>query len=304
MSPNPLSEESTMNRIHPLAIAGLMSAALLAGCQKDHDTTTTTTHSDHMSTTRGSSGYGADDKTAADDKSAADKGTTDKSAANDASATGTADKSAIGASSTSDKDATTAADTDKAAKGNNQGRPARGAHANIEPSKAPGQDDVKGVVRFTPADNGVKVHAEITGLEPNSKHGFHIHEKADLSDPELKSAGGHFNPGMHKHGGPQTGEHHAGDLGNIEADAQGKAVYDVTVEGVTLEDPKTGIIGKSVVIHAKADDLKTDPAGDSGARIAAGVIERGGGREGGGQGRGERRGQQQGEKPRSQQNGQ
>ena len=166
---------------------------------------------------------------------------------------------------------------------------------------------MKGVVRFTPAGSGggVKVHAEISGLEPNSKHGFHIHEKADLSDPELKSAGGHFNPGMHKHGGPHTGEHHAGDLGNIEADDQGKATYDATVQGITLDDAKTGIIGKSVIVHGKADDLKTDPAGDSGPRIAGGVIERGAGQGQGSQGQGqEPRGQQRGELPRDQQKGQ
>jgi Cu-Zn family superoxide dismutase len=294
-----------MRQFTPLALAGLMSAALLVGCQNDRGSDSydrTTTRSDRMSTTRGSSssGYGADDKSATGAAATSDK--TDAS------------KTDAGAAATSDKDATTAAQNERPNRGNREGRPARGAHANIEPSKAPGQDDVKGMVRFTPAENGggVKVHAEITGLEPNSKHGFHIHEKADLSDPELKSAGGHFNPGMHKHGGPQTGEHHAGDLGNIEADAQGKATYDATVQGISLDDPKTGIIGKSVVIHAKADDLKTDPAGDSGARIAAGVIERGGGREGRGdgqgqgqgQGRGERRGQQRGEQPRDQQNGQ
>ena len=90
----------------------------------------------------------------------------------------------------------------------------------------------------------------------------------------LKSAGGHFNPGMHKHGGPQTGEHHAGDLGNLEADAQGKATYDATVQGISLDDPKTGIIGKSVIVHGKADDLKSQPAGNAGPRIGCGVIEK------------------------------
>ena len=153
---------------------------------------------------------------------------------------------------------------------------AKEATATIEPSKAPGQDNVAGTVRFTPAGNGLKVHAEITGLEPNSKHGFHIHDKADLSAPDLMSAGGHFNPGGHKHGGPTGAERHGGDLGNIEADATGKATYDVTVQGITIDDPTTGVVGKSVIVHATADDLKTDPSGSSGARIAGGVIKAGG----------------------------
>ena len=245
-----------MQRIATFALAGLFSAALLStGCQNERDTSGSGTRTTNREST--TSGYGADDKDAAKDAS--------KDAA---------------------KDATTAADTGKSNRG---GRGA--AHATIEPSKAPGQDDVKGTVRFTPADKGVRVRAEITGLEPNSKHGFHIHDKGDLSAPDLMSAGGHFNPAMKKHGGPHAAEHHAGDLGNLEADDKGKATYDAVAEGITLDDSKTGIIGKSVIVHAKADDLKTDPAGDSGARIAGGVIERGAAREGG---RGERQRNQQG----------
>ena len=152
---------------------------------------------------------------------------------------------------------------------------AKSATATVEPSKAPGQDNVAGTVTFTPAGNGVKVHAEITGLTPNGKHGFHIHEKSDLSAPDLASAGAHFNPGGHKHGGPDATERHGGDLGNLEADASGKATYDATIEGITLDDGPTGIIGKSVIVHEKADDLKTDPSGNSGARIGGGVIKAG-----------------------------
>ena len=150
------------------------------------------------------------------------------------------------------------------------------ATATIEPSKAPGQDKVAGTVRFTAAGNGIRVHAEITGLTPNGKHGFHIHEKGDLSAPDLTSAGAHFNPGGHKHGGPTGSERHGGDLGNLEADATGKATYDATIQGLTLDEGPTGILGKSVIIHEKADDLKSDPSGNSGARIAGGLIKAGG----------------------------
>ena len=152
---------------------------------------------------------------------------------------------------------------------------AKPATATVEPSKAPGQDNVAGTVTFTPAGNGVKVHAEITGLTPNGKHGFHIHEKGDLSAPDLASAGTHFNPGGHKHGGPDAAERHGGDLGNLEADANGKATYDATIQGITLDEGATGIIGKSVIVHEKADDLKSDPSGNSGARIGGGVIKSG-----------------------------
>ena len=156
-------------------------------------------------------------------------------------------------------------------------RGAKSASATIEPSKAPGQDEVRGTVTFTSTANGVKVTANITGLEPNSKHGFHIHEKADLSAPDLASAGGHFNPTGHKHGGPEGTDRHGGDLGNLTADASGKATYEATIEGLTIDDPKTGVVGHSVIVHEKPDDLKTDPSGNSGARIAGGAIKSGGG---------------------------
>jgi Cu-Zn family superoxide dismutase len=123
-----------------------------------------------------------------------------------------------------------------------------------------------------PAEHGVKVMVDLKGMAPNSKHGFHIHEKGDLSSPDLKSAGPHFNPGMKKHGGPDGEERHGGDLGNITADAQGNVKTEIMAHGVTLDGEKDGIIGRSVLVHEKADDMKTDPAGDSGARIAGGVI--------------------------------
>lgn len=157
---------------------------------------------------------------------------------------------------------------------------AKSASATLEPSKAPGQDNVAGMVHFMQAGNGVKVHAVITGLTPNAKHGFHIHEKGDLSAPDLSSAGAHFNPGGHKHGAPGAPARHGGDLGNLEADSAGKATYEMTLEGITIDDPTTGVVGKSVIVHEKEDDLKTDPSGNSGARIAGGVIKAGGGTNG------------------------
>ena len=138
----------------------------------------------------------------------------------------------------------------------------------------PTNKEVTGTVTFTPEKDGVKAVADLTGLTPG-KHGIHIHENADMSDPGLKSAGGHWDPDGHKqHGGPMADgdKRHAGDLGNLEADANGKAHYEVMVSGVSIGG-KNDIVGHSVVIHAGEDDLKSNPAGNSGGRVAGGAIE-------------------------------
>lgn len=132
--------------------------------------------------------------------------------------------------------------------------------------------DVKGRLVLTDVEGGVHVVGEISGLTPG-KHGFHVHQKGDLSDPKLASAGGHFNPGNTKHGGPKSEERHAGDWGNIEANEKGVAKVDATFKGVSLHGEKNGIMGRSIIVHAGEDDHKTDPAGNSGDRIAGGIIE-------------------------------
>ena len=144
-----------------------------------------------------------------------------------------------------------------------------------EPTRAAAQLEAKsgsqvtGTVMFTKTGDEVQVVADVQNLKPG-KHGFHIHEKADCSAPDAASAGGHFNPTQQHHGGPTNLEHHAGDLGNIVADASGKAHLDW--KGKLSLSGKDSIIGRSAVVHEKEDDLKTDPAGNSGARIACGTI--------------------------------
>lgn len=129
-----------------------------------------------------------------------------------------------------------------------------------------------GKVLFTERDGEVIATAEITGLKPGL-HGFHIHEKGDCSAPDASSAGGHFNPdGSKPHGGVAGAKRHAGDMGNLSADADGKARYEGEVEGVTLAQGASSIIGRAVVIHADADDMKTQPSGNAGSRVACGVI--------------------------------
>ncbi len=134
-------------------------------------------------------------------------------------------------------------------------------------------NNVKGMVTFTEEADGVQVHAEITGLTPGN-HGFHVHEFGDCSAGDASSAGAHFNPTGKPHAGPDETERHVGDMGNVEADASGKATLDYLDHQISLTNDKQSVIGRSVVVHAKADDLKSQPAGDSGARIACGVIGR------------------------------
>src|SRR5215468_5535721 len=130
---------------------------------------------------------------------------------------------------------------------------------------------VSGTVTFTEVADGVQVNAELTGLTPGN-HGFHIHEFGDCSAGDASSAGAHFNPTNQPHAGPDTGARHEGDMGNIEADSSGNAKLDYVDRQISLGNDAKSAIGRSVVVHAKPDDLKTQPSGDSGARIACGVI--------------------------------
>lgn len=149
---------------------------------------------------------------------------------------------------------------------------AKGKAAQVMIKGTETHKDVKGKLVLREVDGGVHVTGEISGLTPG-KHGFHVHQKGDLSDPKLTSAGGHFNPGGTKHGGPGSGEKHAGDWGNIEANEKGVAKIDETFKGVSLLGEQNGIMGRSIIVHAGPDDLKSDPAGNSGDRIAGGIVE-------------------------------
>src|ERR1700682_17972 len=144
------------------------------------------------------------------------------------------------------------------------------AMATLHPSSG---SEVKGQVKFTKTGDDVQVVADIENLKPG-KHGFHIHEKGDCSAPDASSAGGHFNPEHKMHGGHAAPEQHTGDLGNIEADANGRAHYDRTVNFLEIAvDPNT-IDGKALIVHAQEDDLHSQPAGNSGARLACGIIRK------------------------------
>lgn len=141
------------------------------------------------------------------------------------------------------------------------------AIAVLHPTKG---SNVEGTVTFTKSGDEVKIVADLTGLT-SGKHGFHIHEFGDCSSPDGKAAGGHFNPGNSPHAGHEVAQRHAGDMGNIEADGAGKAHLDLTDKLMTMSG-ENSIIGRGVIVHEKADDLKTQPTGDAGGRVACGVI--------------------------------
>lgn len=147
-------------------------------------------------------------------------------------------------------------------------RPAPKAQAVLQPT---GSNSVAGEAVFSELGSKVRVVAEIHGLAPGA-HGFHIHENGDCSANDGSSAGGHFNPTGQPHGNPDLAEHHAGDMPQLIADANGNARLVAYLDGVRLGEGAGNIVGRSVVVHAAADDFKSQPAGNSGARLACGVI--------------------------------
>jgi len=143
------------------------------------------------------------------------------------------------------------------------------AKATIE---AKSGSTVAGTATFTELANGVKVVVHLEHAPPGT-HGFHIHEKGDCSAPDAMSAGAHFNPASNPHAGPLDQARHNGDLGNIEIGPEGKGHLELVDDLVTVKPGPTSVVGKSVIFHEQTDDLKTQPAGNSGARLGCGVIQ-------------------------------
>jgi len=152
-----------------------------------------------------------------------------------------------------------------------EGQTLVGAGAQLRPTQG---QSAAGSLNFVAEDHGVRVAGIIEGLTPGAQHGLHIHEKGDCSASDASSAGPHLNPTGKSHGGPKSGARHLGDVPNARADAQGVAKVDVLIEGATLRSAQpSDLAGKAVVVHEKADDYSSQPAGNSGNRIACGVIE-------------------------------
>lgn len=148
--------------------------------------------------------------------------------------------------------------------------PGLAASAKLEPTKG---NTVSGQVRFTHYANKVVITGKIEGLKPNAEHGFHIHEKGDCSSGDGVSAGGHFNPYGKPHGPVDHSEHHAGDLPSLKADASGVALINHETYAVSVGDGINSVLGRGLIVHRDPDDFKTQPTGNSGPRVACGVIK-------------------------------
>lgn len=135
-----------------------------------------------------------------------------------------------------------------------------------------GSQTARGMVHLQQtADQGVEVKVDLFGLAPG-QHGLHIHENGDCGNNGT-NAGPHFNPTGMIHGAPDATSHHAGDFGNVTADDKGEVHTTFNSTSISLQQGQsTNVIGRAVVVHANPDDLVTDPAGNSGPRIACGVI--------------------------------
>ena len=133
---------------------------------------------------------------------------------------------------------------------------------------------VSGRVTIRPMGDGVHLTGTVGGFLPNSVHAIHVHEKGDCTAADASSAGGHFNPMGQPHGRASAPSHHAGDMDNIAANAQGQVNLDMHLAGVTLGGgAPNDIADRALVVHAAADDYMTQPSGNSGARVACAVIK-------------------------------
>lgn len=173
----------------------------------------------------------------------------------------------VDSASSAERPMGTAPEQQSAAPGTAQGQVAR---VDLQPTEG---NTAAGSLELRVEDGGVRISGRLSGLAPDTVHGFHVHETGDCSAPDASSAGDHFNPQSQPHGNPADGPHHAGDIPNQRSDASGNADVDVLVQGIELgTGSSTDVEGRALILHAERDDYTTQPSGNSGARIACGVI--------------------------------
>lgn len=146
------------------------------------------------------------------------------------------------------------------------------ATAGLEPTKG---NKAFGEATFEQTGDKLRLTVFVQGLRPDREHGFHIHEKGDCSSGDGMSTGGHFNPHGKPHARHTDAERHAGDLPSLKAGKDGRARLEVELDILTIGSGPANIVGRGLIIHADPDDFKTQPTGNSGARIACGVIKAG-----------------------------
>lgn len=135
--------------------------------------------------------------------------------------------------------------------------------------------DVGSILLWDQGAPGIGLELHLHDLTPG-EHAIHFHQVPKCEAPDFKSAGGHFNPDSKKHGFDSPDGHHAGDMKNFTVGADGKVTVRLEDNDVTLNDGPHSLLtnGAAIVVHAKADDYKTDPSGNSGDRVACGVISK------------------------------
>ena len=156
------------------------------------------------------------------------------------------------------------------------GLPATAGAQSAKAELKDAQGKIVGTATLGEVSGGVKIALKASGLKPGD-HGVHIHAVGKCEPPAFTSAGGHFNPGNKKHGKQNPEGAHAGDLPNLKVGADGTGSIEVTAGGVTLKGGAGSLFqpgGTALVVHADPDDEKTDPTGNSGARVACGVISK------------------------------
>jgi superoxide dismutase, Cu-Zn family len=160
----------------------------------------------------------------------------------------------------------------KEEKGGVTSMPATTAPVAVATLEARSGSQISGTAALSPLPDGsVQIVINVSGAAPGP-HGVHVHANGDCSAADAASAGPHFNPDNTAHGAPDHPPHHAGDLGNLQAGADGNGTLTIAVKDVALDDGPRSLVGKAIVVHEKADDLAGQPAGNSGARVACGAI--------------------------------